>query len=74
MKGKVEIITGGTKVIGVCVAERLITKKYVAQDIFIGGFIQPREVSNVVVFLASDRPSRITGVAISVDGGAVRSK
>lgn len=49
------------------------TKKYVAQNIPLGRFIQSREVSDVVVFLASDRASGITGTTISVDGGAGRA-
>lgn len=49
------------------------TKKYVAQNIPLGRFIQPREVSHVVVFLASDKASGITGATISVDGGAGRA-
>lgn len=35
----------------------------------IGGLIQPSEISGAVVFLASDSASRITGVALPVDGG-----
>ena len=49
------------------------TEKYVAQHIPLGRFIQPMEVSDVVVFLASGRASGITGATISVDGGAGRA-
>jgi 3-oxoacyl-[acyl-carrier protein] reductase len=49
------------------------TKKYIAQNIPLGRFIQPREVSDVVVFLVSDKASGITGATISVDGGAGRA-
>jgi len=49
------------------------TKKYVAQNIPLGRFIRPGEVSDVVIFLASDRASGITGTTISVDGGAGRA-
>lgn len=36
-------------------------------------FIQPSEVANFVVFLASDLASAITGAGLRVDGGIVRS-
>ncbi|OMQ25294.1 MULTISPECIES: mycofactocin-coupled SDR family oxidoreductase [Rhodococcus] len=35
----------------------------------IGGLIRPSEISGAVVFLASNSASRITGVALPVDGG-----
>ncbi|MFI7166978.1 mycofactocin-coupled SDR family oxidoreductase [Rhodococcus erythropolis] len=35
----------------------------------IGGLIEPSEISGAVVFLASDSASRITGIALPVDGG-----
>jgi 3-oxoacyl-[acyl-carrier protein] reductase len=49
------------------------TMKYVAQNIPLGRFIQTREVSDTVVFLASERASGITGTTISIDGGAGRA-
>jgi len=35
-------------------------------------FIRPEEVGNLVVFLASDQASAITGAALRVDGGVIR--
>lgn len=37
----------------------------------LGRYIEPREVANAVVFLASPAASAITGIALSVDGGAL---
>lgn len=36
-------------------------------------FISPTEIANLVVFLASERSSAITGAALRVDGGIVRT-
>jgi NAD(P)-dependent dehydrogenase (short-subunit alcohol dehydrogenase family) len=36
-------------------------------------FVNPREVANVVVFLASEQASAITGSTVRVDGGIIRS-
>jgi NAD(P)-dependent dehydrogenase (short-subunit alcohol dehydrogenase family) len=36
-------------------------------------FIEPSEIADLVVFLASDRASAITGSALRIDGGIIRS-
>jgi len=42
------------------------------RDIPIGRMAQPREIADLVVFLASERASYITGAVIQVDGGLTR--
>jgi 3-oxoacyl-[acyl-carrier protein] reductase len=49
--------------------------QYVAkssQDVPLGRIGSPEEFANVVVFLASERASYVTGVALQVDGGVIR--
>lgn len=44
-----------------------------AKDIPLGRFGRPEEFADLVVFLASERASYITGTAIQIDGGVIRS-
>jgi len=44
----------------------------IEKDIPLGRMGTPEEVANLVVFLASERASNITGTAIQVDGGYVK--
>ena len=51
------------------------TEEYVVKagaDVPLGRVGTPEEFANVVVFLASERASYVTGVALQVDGGLVR--
>jgi len=43
------------------------------KDIPLGRMAQPREIADLVVFLASERASYITGAAIQVDGGWIKA-
>ena len=62
-------------------AGRLAEKEKVSVDAIVDRWAQssalkrigtPEEFANVVVFLASERASYLTGSSISVDGGAVK--
>jgi 3-oxoacyl-[acyl-carrier protein] reductase len=44
-----------------------------AKEIPVGRFGRPEEFADLVAFLASDRAAYITGTAIQIDGGSVRS-
>jgi 3-oxoacyl-[acyl-carrier protein] reductase len=48
-------------------------KRFVAQNIASGRFGKAEEIADVVVFLASERASWITGACINVDGGQSKS-
>ena len=49
------------------VSEELLDK-YASQTM-LGRFAKPQEIANVVLFLASDLSSYVTGTTIQVDGG-----
>ncbi len=48
-------------------------KTFVARELPLGRFGTVEEVANVVVFLASERASLVTGACLNVDGGQSRS-
>ncbi|MGA8184797.1 MAG: SDR family oxidoreductase, partial [Terriglobia bacterium] len=43
-----------------------------ARQVPLGHLGRPEEFANMVVFLASERASYITGVSIAIDGGLVK--
>jgi len=45
----------------------------IVSDIPLGRMGRPEEIADLVVFLASDRASYVTGAAVAVDGGYVRA-
>ena len=63
-------LLGGVKQSGLSKEEFL---KRGSQDIPLGRIGTPEEFANVMVFLASERASYVTGVALQVDGGLIRS-
>lgn len=54
---------------GYTATERLKKLQVDATEIALGRIAAPQEIANLVVFLASERASYITGVSIPVDGG-----
>ena len=60
---------GGAKQSGMPMADYVARS---AQDVPLGRIGTPEEFANVVVFLASERASYVTGTVIQVDGGMVR--
>ncbi len=62
-------LLGGAKQAGVSPEEYAVKA---GADVPLGRVGTPEEFANVVVFLASERASYVTGVALQVDGGLVR--
>jgi len=62
-------LLGGAKQMGVS-REEFLAKAGV--DVPLGRVGTPEEFANVMVFLASERASYVTGVALQVDGGLIR--
>ena len=49
------------------------TLKFLNENIALKSFGKPRDISNLVIYLASDETKYITGSIFKVDGGQVRS-
>jgi 3-oxoacyl-[acyl-carrier protein] reductase len=58
------------KELGISVEEALVER---AKETAVGRIGEPRELANLVAFLASGKSTYITGTTIRVDGGLVRS-
>jgi 3-oxoacyl-[acyl-carrier protein] reductase len=63
-------VTARAKQLGVSLEEALAQR---AAETAVGRLGEPRELANLVAFLASGKSSYITGTTILVDGGLVRS-
>ena len=87
LKGKTALVTASSKGMGKACAlgfaaegARVVMcdlspEEYALQagaDVPLGRVGTPEEFANVVVFLASERASYVTGVSLLVDGGLVR--
>jgi 3alpha(or 20beta)-hydroxysteroid dehydrogenase len=64
---KVALITGAASGIGLATAHRFAAE-FLAETP-LARFAQPREISDLIVFLASDEASYITGAEFTIDGG-----
>jgi len=63
-------VTSRAKELGITVEQALAQR---AEETALGRIGEPRELANLVAFLASGKSSYITGTTIRVDGGLVRS-
>jgi len=59
------------KILGLSSSEAIET--FAKQNIPLGRYGYPEEIANVVLFLASEKASYITGQAINVDGGMIKA-
>ncbi len=63
-------VTSRAKELNISVEEGLAQR---AEETAVGRIGEPRELGNLVAFLASSKSSYMTGTTILVDGGLVRS-
>lgn len=54
-------------------AEEIMAKQLAAHRVAVGRFGEPHEIASAVLFLASEQAAWITGAALEVDGGTLRS-
>lgn len=54
-------------------SEEIMTKQLAAHRVATGRFGEPHEIAAAVLFLASEQAAWITGAALEVDGGTLRS-